>query len=460
MPLSNEGSMVTMNRKVIFAVGMTAALALSIGACSSGDGGNEATTGGGSTTGGSSDEKQELTFLTHWGPDQVKALEDAGKAFTAENPNITLTVQAVPFGNLLSTLRTQGASPDGPSIVGIYDAWLPELVRDGLAGKAPSDVASEVSSNWPEGVVTAASSGGDVFGIPNEIDLYQLNYNTKLFEDAGIADAPTTWPELVDGAAKLSSDGQQGIGFITNWNSGVVHPFLSLLASNGGTFLNADGTASELTSPQAIETAELYQTLVEAGSTQASMSGANANTTGPYLDNFVNEKTAMIIMANWWESALKDGMGEAFTNVATAPIPVGPSGDKSSSISYSWMTMVNGKADEGKQEAAWKFLSWLNGPDSGADGSSAMADVLLSMGILPSRTSDVEANQAALDTPFLSSYVDALAEATPFPTVLGAPAATDALQRHLEGLLNGQDDAKTAMENAAKDVDAALTAAQ
>lgn len=252
--------MVPMKKKSFLAAGITAALALSMAACSSGDGDDAA-----------SDGKQELTFLTHWGPEQVKMLEDAGTAFTADNPDITVKVQAVPFGNLLSTLRTQGSSADGPSIVGIYDAWLPELVRDGLAAKAPADIASQVTDNWPSGVVTAASNGGDVYGIPNEIDLYQLNYNTDLFDAAGISSPPTDWTELVDDSAKLAQSSEQGIGFITNWNSGVVHPFLSLLASNGGTFLNSDGTASELTSPQAIETAELYEKLVAAGSTKSTL---------------------------------------------------------------------------------------------------------------------------------------------------------------------------------------------
>ena len=436
-----------MKKSVLAAIALGASAALALAGCS---GSSPAKEGG----------AQELTFLTHWGPDQVKMLEDAGTAFTAEHPDITVKVQAVPFGNLLSTLRTQGASPNGPSIVGIYDAWLPELVRDGLAAKAPENVSSDVTANWPEGVVKAASQGGSVYGVPNEIDLYQLNYNKALFEKAGIAEAPADWTSLVDDAAKLTTDGQQGIGFITSWNSGVVHPFLSLLASNGGSFLNADGTKSELTSPQALQTAELYEKLVKAKSTDPAKSTANANTTGPYLDSFVNGKTGMIIMANWWESALKDGMGDKFADVATAPIPVGPSGTKSSSISYSWMTMVNGKADAAKQKAAWEFLSYLNGSDSGKDGSSAMADILVSMGILPSRTSDIEAHKDALSTPFLSSYVEQLGAATPFPTVLGGPAATDALQRQLEALINGQVDAKTAMANAAKDVDAALAAAQ
>ncbi|WP_127131917.1 extracellular solute-binding protein [Georgenia sp. SYP-B2076] len=446
-----------MNKKALLAAtSLGAALALGLAGCSSGG------SGGGSSSSGGGDGAQKITFLTHWGPDQVSMLDDAAAAFTKENPDVTVDVQAVPFGNLLSTLRTQGASPDGPTIAGIYDAWLPELARDGLAAEAPKDVSSEVTGNWPENIVGAASQQGSVHGIPNEVDLYQLNYNKAIFAEAGVAAPPADWDALVDAATKIKATGQgrQGIGFITSWNSGAVHPFLSLLASDGGTFLNKDGTAAELTSPQAIETAQLYQRLVDEGLTDPSMSTANANTTGPYLDNFVNGKTGMIIMANWWEGSLKDAMGEKFSDVATAPIPVGPSGTTSSSISYSWMTMVNGNADDAKQKAAWEFLTWLNGPDSGKAGSSAMGDILVSMGILPSRTSDIEAHKADLESDFLTPYVDALGSATPFPTVIGGPAAADALQRQIEALLNGQLDAKAAMEAANKDVDAALASAQ
>ena len=49
-------------------------------------------------------------------------------------------------------------------------------------------------------------------------------------------------------------------------------------------------------------------------------------------------------------------MGDKFADIATAPIPVGPSGDKPRSISYSWMTVVNAGAGEAEQKAAWDFL--------------------------------------------------------------------------------------------------------
>ena len=94
-----------------------------------------AVTGCSANSGAETDGKTTITFLTHWGPDQVTMLEKSAAEFSKANPNITVKIQAVPFGNLLSTLRTQGASPDGPTISGIYDLWLPELVRDGLADR-------------------------------------------------------------------------------------------------------------------------------------------------------------------------------------------------------------------------------------------------------------------------------------------------------------------------------------
>jgi multiple sugar transport system substrate-binding protein len=400
----------------------------------------------------------ELSFLTHWGPDTTAKLEAAAAEYTKTHPETTVTVRAVPFGDLLTTLRTSGGGSDGATIAGIYDAWLPDLARDQLVAPAPDAVAADVKANWPVGIVSAASIGGQLYGVPNEIDVYALNYNKKLFEEAGIAGPPKTWDEFLDAAKKLtdSSKGQQGFGMINSWAAGVLHPFASLLVSNGGDLV-VDGKPV-LDSPQAKETFELYENLVKSGYAVPAMATADANTTGPFLDNFVSGKTGMIIMANWWESALKGGMGDAFANVATAPIPVGPSGDTARSISYSWMTVVNAKASAEDQAAAWDFLAWLNGPESGPNGASAMADILMSMGILPSRSSDVTAfgDRLAGDE-FLKGYIETLANAKPFPVVLGGQEFSEALQQQLEAIQYGQVSAADAQANAQADAVEILT---
>jgi multiple sugar transport system substrate-binding protein len=400
-------------------------------------------------------EPVKLTYLTHWGPDTVALLEKAASAYSTQNPDVAVTVRAVPFGDLLTTIRSSGTG-GGTSIAGIYDLWLPELVRDGLVVTAPDAVSKEVTTAWPAGVVSAASVGGKVYGVPNEIDLYALNYNKALFKDAGISKPPATWDEFKADAAKLTDKaaGRQGFGLINSWAAGVIHPFASLLASDGGTLV-ADGKPA-LNTPQALETFKLYETMVKEGYSIPAMGTADANTTGPFLDNFVSGKTGMIIMANWWESALKAGMGDKFNDIGTAPIPAGPSGNGAHSISYSWMTVVNASATSAEQDAAWKFLAWLNGPSSGKNGASAMADILQSMGILPSRTSDIAAYKTALSRPFLEGYVSTLADAHAFPVVLGGQEFSESLQQIIEQLEYGQLSAEDAQAKAQTDAESIL----
>jgi multiple sugar transport system substrate-binding protein len=396
-------------------------------------------------------EKVNLTYLTHWSPESVAMLEKAATAYGKDHPDVSVSVRAVPFGDLLTTLRASGGGAGGATMASIYNAWLPDLAKDKQIAPVPDAMGAEVKADWPAGIVGATSTGGALYGFPNEIDVYALNYNKTLFDRAGIKAPPTTWAEFLADAKALAdkSKGQQGFGLINSWTAGVIHPFASLLASDGGQLV-ADGKP-QLDSSAAKETFSLYEKLVKDGLSDPTMGTSDANTTGPFLDNFVSGKTGMIIMANWWESALKSGMGAKFGDVATAPIPVGPHGDKSHSISYSWMTVVNAKASPAEQKAAWDFLSWLNGPKSGPNGGSAMGEILVSMGILPSRTSDAAAFANKLNDPFLKAYIAAVPDAVPFPVVLGGQEFSESLQQHVEAVEFGKASAAAAASAAQTD---------
>ena len=401
-------------------------------------------------------EKVSLSYLTHWSPESVAMLEKAASAYIRDHPDVSISVRAVPFGDLLTTLRASGGGSGGATMASIYNAWLPDLAKDKLLAAIPDAMGTEVKADWPAGIVGASSTGGVLYGFPNEIDVYALNYNRKLFEAAGIKAAPANWDELVADAKALAnkSKGQQGFGLINSWTAGVIHPFASLLASDGGRLVT-DGKP-QLDSPAAKETFALYEKLVREGLSDPTMGTADANTTGPFLDNFVSGKTGMIIMANWWESALKSGMGDKFADIATAPIPVGPHGDKPHSISYSWMTVVNAKATPSEQKAAWDFLSWLNGPKSGPNGGSAMGEILVSMGILPSRRSDAAAFADKLKDPFLKAYIDEVPNAEPFPVVLGGQEFSESLQQHVEAVEFGKESAAQAAAAAQADATSIL----
>ena len=381
-----------------------------------------------------------ISYLTHWGPDQVTQLEAIAAKFTEANPNIKVEIRAVPFGDLLTTITTQAGSPGGPTVAGIYNLWLPGLVKDGIAAAAPADQLADISANWGGGAVGGASVDGTVYGYPNEINTYALNYNKRLFTEAGITAPPATWDELMADAKLLTKkDGdvitQQGFGLINSWAAGVVHPYYSLVASDGGDIV--DGTTPTLATGAAADTMAMYESLIKAGVTAPEMGTADANTAGPFIDNFASGNTAMMIMANWWQGSLKAAMGDSFSDIATAPIPVGPNGSGAHPVSYEWLTTVNAKATPEQQDAAWKFLQFLHGTDSGTTGSG-MGEILIGMGIIPSRTSDSVAFADKLSDPFLKTYVDSLADAVPFPMILGGQELSEMLQKKLEGIMFGE----------------------
>ncbi|WP_418608364.1 hypothetical protein [Georgenia sp. SUBG003] len=76
---------------------VAAALALTLAACSSG-GRDETSPTGGPTAGGGG-EPQQITFLTHWGPEQVAQLrpaaDGAGEDRAANHPGLAATGQMI-----------------------------------------------------------------------------------------------------------------------------------------------------------------------------------------------------------------------------------------------------------------------------------------------------------------------------------------------------------------------------
>ena len=392
----------------------------------------------------SASKKVSISYLTLWPAPQVAMFQNAIKKYEATHKGVSITVRSVPFGNLLSTITTDSLSSKGPTMFDIYDLWLPSLAKDGIVAAAPLTYSSDISKNYAANIVSSTDYSNKSYGYPNEVDDYALDYNKALFRIAGIASPPTNWTQLITDAkalTKYNASGQitqQGFGVITSWNSGVVHPWLAMVQSDGGHLLNAQHRPL-LTSGPAEAVTNLYSQLIKQDKvTSPAMSVANASTTGPYLDSFATGKTGMIIMANWWESALKSSMGSSFSNVGVAPIPVGPHGAGSHTVYYSWMSTVNAHATSDQQAAAWAFLRWVNSPKSGSNGSSAMGNILASEGIMPSRTSDIAAHQAELDTPFMKPYITALKTAYPFPVVFGGDQLTTDIQNTIESVEYGQ----------------------
>lgn len=405
--------------------------------------------------------KVTLTYILHWNKAQAAPLAKAIGKYEKLHPNVTIELDEVTYADLLSDIETQGSSPSGPAIAGVYDLWLPTLVQHRYAAPAPRAYAANIKANYAKGVTSAATVGGTLYGYPQEVDVYALDYNKALFKQAGISGPPKNWDELLSDAAKLTKKSpsgsfiRQGFELINSWDSGVVHPWLSLVDSDGGAMISASHKAL-LTSSADEAVTNLYSQMVTKGYTSPPMGTMNANGLGPWLNSFTSQKSAMVIMANWWESDLQQAMGKNFANVGVAPIPVGPAGKASHSVFYEFLDIVNRDVPKAEQKAAWAFLKWVNGPTSGANGSSAMGDALMGFGAFPSRTSDLNAHKAQLSSPFESAYVKTIQSSVPFPVVLGGQQITDEVQKDIEAVEYKQLSPKAAMSAAQSQASALL----
>lgn len=399
-------------------------------------------------------EPVKLVVLTHWGEESLatpmKALLDE---YTKANPNVTIEYQAVTFDQLLTKISTTRAAGTAPDIIHIYNLWMPDFVKGGALATPPADVVSDIKANYSPGSVQAVTVNGQVWGYPTEINTWQLVYNKKMFADAGISAPPKTLAELKDDACKLTkknADGtlvHTGLAVLTGWDSGVVHPFLSLLWSNGGQYLAPDQSKALFNSPQAKEVLQAYSDMIKEGCVDPGLGGG--------FNDFVTGKSAMVIMANFFRSDLKNSFVDGYDNVGVAPIPVGPSGDKSVALQYNWLWTVD-KSSKNAEEA-WKLVKWLNTPR--AEGkASPMGEYLTSaLGAIPSRLSDQKALSDTLSDFFLQAYLNSASSSQPEPVLVGGQEIKTNLQTQIENTWYNKSSIDDALKAAATEADRILS---
>lgn len=410
--------------------------------------------GAAATQASTSNEPVKLVVLTHWGEESLatpmKALLDE---YTKANPNVTIEYQAVTFDQLLTKISTSRAAGTAPDIIHIYNLWMPDFVKGGALATPPEDVVNDIKASYSPGSIQAVTVKDQIWGYPTEINTWQLVYNKKMFADAGLSEPPKTLDELKDYACKLTkkkADGtleHTGLAVLTGWDSGVVHPFLSLLWSDGGQYLSPDLSKAEFNSPQSKEVLQTYSDMIKEGCVDPGLGGG--------FNDFVTGKSAMVIMANFFRSDLKNSFVDGYDNVGVAPIPVGSSGDKSVALQYNWLWTVD-KTSKNAEEA-WKLVKWLNTP-RGEGKASPMGEYLTSaLGAIPSRLSDQKALSDTLSDFFLKAYLDSASTSQPEPVLVGGQEIKTALQTQIENTWYDKASIDEALQSAATEADRILS---
>jgi raffinose/stachyose/melibiose transport system substrate-binding protein len=144
-------------------------------------------------------ESIELRIWDQFTDEEDSAAADAiYQSFTEQNPNITITREAIGTDQMRQTVNTALASGTGPDII-VYDAgpgYAGLLVDAGLVAPL-DDYASQYG--WADRIATqsleATSLDGTLYGLPLTVDLIGMYYNQTLLDEQGWS-VPQTVEEL------------------------------------------------------------------------------------------------------------------------------------------------------------------------------------------------------------------------------------------------------------------------
>jgi multiple sugar transport system substrate-binding protein len=247
-------------------IGLSATMTIT--ACSS-----SSTSGSGSASGGKTTIKivaadygtgAANTSQTYW--------QNVANDFSKQNPNITVDVQTIDWNDLSSKVQTMIQNKQYPDI--LEGLTYAQYVQDGIAYKASDVLDSSTLSNISPIFAKAGQVNGTEYGIPWTTSSRAFFYNKKIFTQAGITDAPTTWDQLKADALQIAQrTGKIGFGLPLGSEEAQAESLLWFLG-NGGGLTDSSGQYA-INSAQNVETYQYLQALVKSGATEPDPASKN-----------------------------------------------------------------------------------------------------------------------------------------------------------------------------------------
>lgn len=352
-------------------------------------------------------QTEPLRVAMHYTQEQAAPLVACLEAYSAEDNGVTAEYHQISYGDYLQTVLTSRLGGQSPDIYNLYSIWAAQMVDNGVLDAPPEDVAQFVRDGFRPATVDAATIDGALWGVPTEVSVYMLVSKMALLREAGFDAPPATWDELEEIARAVTTRNAQdrietaGFAFAdSSSGAGVVHPFYALLYSEGGAPY-ADGfSEANLESPEAVAALTREAGMIQDGITDRSVDAYDFPAGG----------IGMMIMANWLESAFRDGFGEAFeSDVAVSAIPMG---EDWKTLQYAFFMGVD--STSARKEEAWALVRHLN--EAQQDGeASCVGRMMDELGSLTANVADTAALPApdAFTAPFVAALEDGRAIGQP-----------------------------------------------
>ncbi|MCU6711041.1 extracellular solute-binding protein [Paenibacillus sp. J5C_2022] len=229
---------------------------------------------------------------------ELGAIPELNEKFMKENPDIKIVYEGMPGGQFRDFLKARFAANDASDVIMIHPG-LSDVIAYGNAGYLMDLSGESWIGSFTEASLKSVSHEGQVYAIPNDMNVLGVYYNQQIFDDLSI-DIPQNWSQFVEAAEKIKQSGQLPISIGNNDGWMTLAALFTMAPGsvyagqedfdaqlNAGTATFSEGWAKML---------EQWFSLEEAGY-------LTEKSTGVSLDQaqqaFATGKAAMYIDGNW-----------------------------------------------------------------------------------------------------------------------------------------------------------------
>ncbi len=393
--------------------------------------------------------KTTLTYWTHSHPPMVELTKKLIAEFEKENPDVKIEYTAVPNDQFFTKMLTAMSTGTGPDVFNMSATRIAAYLDSGVVMPVMPEAfgfksEEELKNAWVPGTLGMASKNGTVYGVPSEYNVSALVINAAHFREAGLdpAKPPRTWDEVRSYAQKLTVTKNNQIvrrGFDFYYVPNFYWlDFGILMLQHKGHILDENGQCV-INSQAGVDAMTMWYDMVYKDKVAGPQYSLKDSTN--VMIDFARGDVSMFISYPWGLGLLQDS--PVWNDTVVVPLP---QMDLANPVThcYGYYWMVNKDTRDGA--LAWKFVNHL---------ASYPELWLKEVSFIQPRKGWTNTPEAKA-FPYIDVWMDEMSKST-FGDMSPAWAEiSSAIQRMVEkSIMNGVEP-KKALDDAKKEIDAAL----
>jgi len=290
-------------------------------------------------------------------PYRVERFQELIDEFNAANPDIVVKQEAQNWGEIYTKAPAAVSAGNAPELLFAIPDFTP-IIRAAGAVQPVEEFVNKMDAEHKFSPAAIAPYNYDdhIWAVPLWNMAHSLWFRKSVFEAAGV-EPPTTWDEWKAAVEKLTTEGQYGIGLPANkqlYTDQTVYDFM--INAGAEEIYNEDGTL-RFNNPQTVEAYDFYSQLYK-----FSPPDSPNWTWGEAEACFASKTCASILQFTVIKTYDTQAEGDA-DDLGVIAIPHSANVEKSGTIAYPNAVMLL-TDDPAKQEASYKFLSFLLEPEN------------------------------------------------------------------------------------------------